>query len=81
MNFRMKPVSIMGASPIAYMYMHENVAPITREYFFNLLSLKLIPPASINRQTSTESMAVLGFLLWTDDFCVFCDYNCMEVCM
>ena len=63
MNFRGKPVSIMGASPLAYIYMHKKVAVVNQKFFINHLSSKLVPPSSIYRQTSTQSMAVLGFLL------------------
>ena len=62
MNFQMDPVSIMGAPRLAYIYMHKEVALVTRKFYFYLLSVKLIPPASNYRHASTLSL---------DNFCLF----------
>ena len=57
MIFRGKPVSIMGASPSSYIYMHKKVALVTRKFFLNLLSSKQIPPASGTRMVKCKSKA------------------------
>ena len=58
MNFRMNPVSIVGASPLAYIYMHKKVALVTRKLFLNLLSLNSLPLACISLQTFLQSLAL-----------------------
>ena len=61
MNFRMNPVSIMGASPLAYICLRKKVVLVTRKFFLGLLSSNFLPPASIDRQL-THPLAVFGIL-------------------